>query len=106
MRSLSAIGFVVSFCGILLVFYNQFAVIPFLSNLNENSALQVNDFTISLRVRYEIQLHLISTICIIVGVFSVLFCSFLYLRKRTRMTFVGTIFGLIVAIMGIIHSWY
>jgi hypothetical protein len=36
----------------------------------------------------------------------VLFCSLVYLRKRTRMTLMGTIFGLLAAVMGIIHSWY
>lgn len=106
MRALSAIGFVISICGLLLVCYNQFAVVPFLSNLNGNSEIRVDEFTIALRQHYESQLMLLSTISIIIGVFSVLFCSMLYLRKRTRMTFMGTLIGVIVAVMGIIHSWY
>lgn len=106
MRALSAIGFVISIIGLLLVCYNQFAVIPFLSDLNGSNEIRVNEFTITLRQHYETQLLFISTLSIIIGVFSVLFCSLVYLRKRTRMTFMGTILGLFVAVMGIIHSWY
>lgn len=106
MRALSAIGFVISLIGLLLVCYNQFAVIPFLADLNGSSEIRVNEFTIALRQHYETQLFFISTLSIIVGVFSVLFCSMIYLRKRTRMTLMGTIIGLIVAVMGVVHSWY
>jgi hypothetical protein len=106
MRALSAIGFVISIIGLLLVCYNQFAVIPFLTDLNSSNEIRENEFTIALRQRYETQLLFISTFSIIIGVFSVLFCSLVYLRKRTRMTLIGTIVGLLVAAMGIIHSWY
>jgi uncharacterized membrane protein len=106
MRVLSAIGFVISFCGFLLVMYCQFAVVPFLSNLNSNTDIRVDDFTIALNQRYESQLFLLSTLSVIIGVFSVFFCSFLYLKKRTRMTLIGTLLGVFVAIMGIVHSWY
>jgi len=105
MRALSAIGFVISVIGLLLVCYNQFAVIPFLTDLNSSNEIRENEFTIALRQRYETQLFFISTFSIIIGVFSVLFCSMVYLRKRTRMTLIGTILGLLVAVMGIIHSW-
>lgn len=106
MRALSAIGFVVSIIGLLLVSYNQFAVIPFLTDLNSSDEIRVNEFTIALRQHYETQLLFISTLSIIIGVFSVLFCSMVYLRKRTRMTLMGTIIGVIVAVMGVVHSWY
>lgn len=106
MRALSAIGFVISIIGLLLVCYNQFAVIPFLNDLNSSNEILDNEFTAALNQKYETQLLFISTLSIIVGVFSVLFCSLVYLRKRTRMTFMGTILGLFVAVMGIIHSWY
>lgn len=106
MRALSAIGFVISICGLLIVFYNQFAVVPFLSELNGSSEIRVDEFTIALRQQYEGQLILLSTISIIIGVFSVLFCSMLYLRKRTRMTLIGTVTGVLVTIMGLIHSWF
>ncbi len=105
MRALSAIGFVISIIGLLLVCYNQFAVIPFLTDLNSSNEIRENEFTIALRQRYETQLLFISTFSIIIGVFSVLFCSLVYLRKRTRMTLIGTIIGVLVAVMGIIHSW-
>jgi hypothetical protein len=106
MRALSAIGFVISVIGLLLVCYNQFAIIPFLTDLNSNAAIKDNEFTQSLRFNYENQLFFLSMLSIIVGVFSVLFCSIVYLKKRTRMTFIGTILGVFVAVMGIIHSWY
>ncbi len=106
MRALSAIGFVISVIGLLLVCYNQFAIIPFLTDLNGNVEIKDNEFTQSLRFNYENQLFLLSMLSIIVGVFSVLFCSIVYLKKRTRMTLIGTIIGFFVAVMGIIHSWY
>lgn len=106
MRALSAIGFVISVIGLLLVCYNQFAIIPFLTDLNSNAAIKDNEFTQSLRFNYENQLFFLSMLSIIVGVFSVLFCSIVYLKKRTRMTLIGTILGVLVAVMGIIHSWY
>ncbi|AEA42940.1 hypothetical protein [Fluviicola taffensis] len=106
MRALSAIGFVISIIGLLLVCYNQFAVIPFLTDLMSSSEIRVNEFTFTLTQKYEAQLFFMSTLSIIIGVFSVLFCSLVYLRKRTRMTLIGTILGVFVAVMGIIHSWY
>ncbi|MGV3610438.1 MAG: hypothetical protein ACO1N0_05790 [Fluviicola sp.] len=106
MRALSAIGFVISVIGLLLVCYNQFAIIPFLTDLNSNMDIKDNDFTQMLRFNYENQLSFLSMLSIIVGVFSVLFCSIIYLRKRTRMTLIGTILGVFVAVMGVIHSWY
>ena len=106
MRALSAIGFVISVIGLLLVCYNQFAIIPFLTDLNSNSTIKDNEFTQSLRFNYENQLFFLSMLSISVGVFSVLFCSVVYLKKRTRMTLIGTILGVIAAVMGIIHSWY
>lgn len=104
MRALSAVGFVISIIGLLLVFYNQFAVIPILADLN-NPAASSSEYSIHLTEKYEAQQSLISILCIIIGVFSVIFCSFVYLRKRTRMTLIGTIVGFIVATLGIIHSW-
>lgn len=106
MRALSAIGFVISIIGLLLVCYNQFAIIPFLTDLNSNADIQDNEFTQALRFNYENQLFFLSMLSIIVGVFSVLFCSVVYLKKRTRMTLIGTILGVVTAVMGIIHSWY
>ncbi len=106
MRVLSAIGFVISFCGLLLVLYSQFAIVPFLENLNSNNDIRVDEYTIALSQRFENQLFTLSTLNIVIGVFSVFFCSFLYLRKRTRMTLIGTLIGVFVAVMGIIHSWY
>jgi hypothetical protein len=106
MRALSAIGFVISVIGLLLVCYNQFAIIPFLTDLNSNVDIKDNEFTQALRFNYENQLFSLSMLSIIVGVFSVLFCSIVYLKKRTRMTLIGTILGVFVAVMGIIHSWY
>ena len=106
MRALSAIGFVISVIGLLLVCYNQFAIIPFLTDLNSNATIKDNEFTQLLRFNYENQLFFLSMLSIIVGVFSVLFCSIVYLKKRTRMTLIGTILGVFVAVMGIIHSWY
>lgn len=105
MRTLSAVGFVTSILGLLLASYNQFAIVPFLHKLNGDSSLKVNEYVITMRIGYENQLATISLLCIIIGVFSVLFCSFVYLRKRTRMTFMGIFIGLAVAVMGIIHSW-
>lgn len=104
MRALSAIGFVISIIGLLLVFYNQFAVIPFLNDLNSTS-LKSNEYTIYLTDFYQDQLNIISILCIIIGAFSVIFCSLLYLRKRTRMTLFGAFIGWGVTVMGIIHSF-
>lgn len=103
-RSLSAIGFVISIIGLLFACYNQFAVIPFLADLNSPDTKSY-EFPIYLTEKYESQQSLVSILCIIIGAFSVIFCSFVYLRKRTRMTLIGTIIGFIVATAGIIHSW-
>lgn len=104
MRALSAIGFVISIIGLLLVFYNQFAVIPILADLYSTNTKSY-EFSIYLTEKYENQQNIISILCMIIGVFSVIFCSFVYLRKRTRMTLIGIIVGFIVATMGIVHSW-
>jgi hypothetical protein len=106
MRTLSAIGFVISLVGLLLACYNQFGVVPFLRELTQGSDLIVDDFTIALRQDLENKLNMISILCVIIGVFSVLFCSMLYLRKNTRMTLIGTIIGFVVAIVGIIHLFF
>lgn len=104
MRALSAIGFVISVIGLLLVSYNQFAVVPLLSDLQNTTDIDT-DFTNQLRQEYEFILFFISTLSIIIGVFSVLFCSVLFLKKRTRMTFLGILIGSLVTLMGVIHSW-
>ena len=104
MRALSAIGFLISIIGLLLVCYNQFAVIPSLADLYSTS-IRSDDFTTHLTLMYQDQQTLISMACIIIGVFSVIFCSLVYLKKRTRMTLIGTIVGFVVAVMGIVHSW-
>lgn len=104
MRALSALGFVISIIGLLFVFYNQFAVIPHLQDL-ESPRLISSEYLIYLTEKYEYQHHLVSILSIIIGTFSVIFCSFVYLKKRTRMTLVGTIIGFIVATMGLIQSW-
>ena len=101
MRALSATGFFISVCG-----YNQFGVVPYLHYLDNNPELKVDEFLINQRETYQNTLTLISTISLIVGVFSVLFCSVVYLRKRTRMTLLGTIIGFVTATMAIIHSWF
>lgn len=106
MRVLSAIGFLLSVAGLLLACYNQFGIVPYLHNLNSNPDIQVNEFTISTREQYEHLMSVISTLSLCIGVFSVLFCSLLYLRKRTRMTLVGTILGFVTATFAIIHSWF
>lgn len=106
MRALSAIGFVISVIGLLLVCYNQFAIIPFLTDLSSNPDIKDDEYTQLLRFSYENQLFSLSMLSIIIGVFSVLFCSIVYLKKRTRMTLIGTIIGVFVSVMGIIHSWY
>lgn len=103
-RALSALGFVISIIGLLFVFYDRFAVIPHLREL-ESPKLISSDYLIVLTEKYTYQHHLVSILCIIIGSFSVVFCSFIYLRKRTRMTLVGTIVGFIVATMGLIQSW-
>ena len=84
--------------------YNQLAVIPILADLNSPETKSF-EYSIHLTEKYEAQQSLVSILCIIIGAFSVIFCSFVYLRKRTRMTLIGTIIGFIVATMGIIHSW-
>lgn len=104
MRALSAVGFVISSVGLLLVFYNQFAVIPFLNDL-ESVGTKSYELSIELTKKYEDQHAWISILSIIIGSFSVLFCSFIYLQKRTRMTLLGTLIGFGVAVMGIVHSW-
>jgi hypothetical protein len=103
-RALSAVGFVISIIGLLLVCYNQFAVIPFLSDLYSTNTKSY-EYSIHLTEKYEYQLHIISILSIIIGAFSAIFCSFIYLSKRTRMTFIGIIIGFLVTAMGILHSW-
>lgn len=106
MRALSAIGFFISVIGLLLACYNQFGIVPSLHNINNDPDLQVNEFLISMRQNLENRLNMISTLSLVIGVFSVLFCSMIYLRKRTRMTLIGTVLGFITATMAIIHSWF
>ncbi|MBP5982100.1 MAG: hypothetical protein KA734_00120 [Fluviicola sp.] len=103
MRTLSAIGFVISIIGLLLAFYNQFGVVPFLNDLISNADYKATELNIALRQDYENRLNLISILCVIIGVFSVLFCSFIYLKKNTRMTMIGTLVGFIVTVLGVIH---
>lgn len=105
MRALSAIGFVVSIIGLLLISYNQFAVIPLLTDIHTKTDIPT-EYAIQLRQRFEYSLFFISTLSIITGVFSVLFCSILFLKKKTRMTFLGIIIGAFVTIVGVIHSWF
>lgn len=105
MRALSAIGFFISIVGFLLVCYNQFGIVPYLNNLDGNLAFQDNEFTNSTRLQYEHILSMISAISLIVGVFSVLFCSLVYLKKRTRMTLIGTILGFVTTVFAILHIW-
>lgn len=102
MRALSAIGFVISVIGLLLIAYNQFAVIPFLDELQTSTDFS-NDYTVQLRQSNENTLQTLSIISLIIGAFSVLFCSNLYIKKKTRMTFLGIIIGTIVTIFSIIH---
>lgn len=106
MRTLSALGLFVSVIGLLLVCYIQFGIVPMLHDLNSDVELTTNEFTISLHQEYKNNLVLLSTVALIIGVFSVLFCSLLYLRKKTRMTMIGTILGFITATIAIIHSWF
>ena len=106
MRTLSAIAFVISIIGLLLACYNQFALVPFLDNVEINPQIKSDEFTVALRQKYESQQFVVSMLCIILGVFSVLFCTTMYLNKRTRMTFVGTFIGLLVAVLGIVYSWF
>lgn len=102
MRILSAVGFTISIIGLLLALYNQLALIPFLRDLNSDSSAY--ELSIHLSQKYEMQQYIISILCISIGAFSVLFCSLVYLKKRTRMTLIGTLVGFIVTIMGILHS--
>ncbi len=106
MRALSAIGFFISVVGLLLVCYDQFGIVSMLNGMESNLQLHSDEYTNNLRLDYEHRLSLNSTVGLIAGVFSVLFCSLLYLRKRTRMTLIGTILGFITATMAIIHSWF
>ena len=103
MRTLSAIGFVISIIGLLLAFYNQVGVVPFLNDLISNADYKATELNIALRQDYENRLNLISILCVIIGVFSVLFCSFMYLKKNTRMTMIGTFVGFIATVLGVIH---
>jgi hypothetical protein len=103
-RALSAIGFTISIIGLLLALYNQLAVIPLLNELY-SAETQSYELSIHLTEKYEMQQYIISILCIVIGAFSSIFCSFVYLRKRTRMTIIGTIVGFVVTVMGIIHSW-
>lgn len=82
MRTLSAIGFVISLVGLLLACYNQFGVVPFLRELTQGSDLIVDDFTIALRQDLENKLNMISILCVIIGVFSVLFLFHVILTQK------------------------
>ncbi len=104
MRALSALGFVISIIGLLLACYVQFAVIPILTDLYSTSTKSY-ELSIVLTHKYENQQSLLSLLCIIIGAFSVIFCSFVYFRKRTRMTLIGTLIGFVVTVMGIFHSF-
>lgn len=104
MRALSAIGFVISIIGLLLACYNQFAIIPFLTDLYSTSTKSY-ELSIVLTHKYEEQQNMLSLLSIIIGAFSVVFCSFVYFRKRTRMTLIGTLVGFVVTVMGIFHSF-
>ena len=106
MRALSAIGFLISVGGLLLACYNQFGIVPYLHYLDHNPELTDNDFLIVQRASTAQALTLISTVSLILGVFSVLFCSMMYLRKRTRMSLLGIIIGFVSATMSIIHFWF
>lgn len=104
MRALSAIGFVVSSIGLLLACYNQFAIIPTLNDHLYSTGIKSYELAIQMTEDYEYQRHLISILSIIIGAFSVIFCSFVYLQKRTRMTLIGIIVGFVVTTMGILHT--
>ncbi|MFN5982864.1 MAG: hypothetical protein ACK479_05315 [Fluviicola sp.] len=105
MRALSAIGFLISVFGLLLVIYSQLGVIPLLESL-DNPDLKTDDFTIVTRQHYETLLLILSTWILILGVLAVALCSILYLKKNMRMTLIGTILGFIVAIFGVIQMWF
>lgn len=104
MRTLSAIGFVISIIGLLLVTYNQLAIIPILADLN-SPAMRSTDFTNNLTDKYDTQHTWLCISSIAIGFFSVVFCSYVYFQKRTRMTLIGTLIGFVVTILGILHSW-
>jgi hypothetical protein len=105
MRALSAIGFLLSIFGLLLVIYSQFGIIPFLESL-DNPDLKTDDYMIVSRQRYETMLLISSTWILILGVTAVIMCSILYLKKNMRMTLIGTILGFIVALFGVIQMWF
>jgi hypothetical protein len=101
-RALSALGFVISVIGLLLVCYNQFAIIPVLKDLNETKAYELS---IQMTEQYEQQQFTINILSIITGVLSVIFCTFIYLKKRTRLTLIGIVIGFLVVVMSVIHMW-
>jgi hypothetical protein len=103
-RALSAIGFVISIVGLLLVCYNQFAIIPTLNDHLYSTGIKSYELVIKMTEDLEYQRHLNSILSIIIGAFSVIFCSFVYLQKRTRMTLIGIFVGFIVTLMGIVHT--
>jgi hypothetical protein len=101
-RALSALGFVISVIGLLLVCYNQFAVIPVLRELNDTKAYELS---IQMTEQYEQQQFTINILSIITGVLSVIFCTLIYLKKRTRLTLIGIVIGFLVVVMSVIHMW-
>jgi hypothetical protein len=105
MRALSAIGFLLSIFGLLLVVYSQLGIIPFLESL-DSPDLKTDDYMIVSRQRYETMLLISSTWILILGVTAVIMCSILYLKKNMRMTLIGTILGFVVALFGVIQMWF
>jgi hypothetical protein len=102
MRALSAIGFVISVIGLLLVCYNQFALIPALRNLYDADTRSY-EFSIVLTHALESKHNLVSILSVIIGAFSVILCSFLYLNKRRRMTLAGMFIGFTVTVVSLFH---
>jgi hypothetical protein len=103
-RALSALGFVISVIGLLLVCYNQFAIIPVLKELNDTST-KAYELSIQMTEQYEQQQFTINILSIITGVLSVIFCTLIYLKKRTRLTLIGIVIGFLVVVMSVIHMW-
>jgi ABC-type dipeptide/oligopeptide/nickel transport system permease component len=105
MRGLSAVGFFISIVALLLVFYVQFGILPSLETINAVD-INSNEFSNNYRIDAENNFSNLSLVALILGVFSVIFCSSLYLMRKTRMTMLGTIFGLIVSVFGMIYLFF
>ncbi len=105
MRILSALAFVISLIGLLLAFYLVFGLVPSLHKLNQ-AGVREYPLTLVQRKNLSQEVEFFSMICLILGVFSILFCSQLYLRKKTRMTFLGILIGFLVVVAGIVYSWF